>query len=201
MSTVIVVNAADTGDCELELASGSSCTNTPDYGFACRPSNCLDGILTPGSCGVACDASGLLADASSVGDCTNALIAGTFCTQETGGGYLCSSSTCSSEGVFTPGTCTVRLAPIIDLAAVSSPYSGSITGNGDEVDVCGSGPEQGFSIVLQPDQRVRVNQASNTFDSKHTLRYGGSYPGESEVSCVDDPDLSQLTYTNDGSTQ
>ena len=39
-------------------------------------------------------------------------------------------------------------------------------------------------------------QTSNTFDSKHTLRYGGAYPGESEVSCVDDPDTSKLTYMN-----
>jgi len=38
---------------------------------------------------------------------------------------------------------------------------------------------------------------SNTFDSKHTLRYGGSYPGNSEVSCIDDPDISELTYTKD----
>jgi hypothetical protein len=91
----------------------------------------------------------------------------------------------------------VRLAPILDLATISSPYSASITGNGDEVSVCGSsGPDQGFSIVLEPDQTIRIGQTSNTFDSKHTLRYGGAYPGESEVSCVDDPDTSKLTYMN-----
>ena len=32
----------------------------------------------------------------------------------------------------------------------------------------------------------------------HALRYGGRYPGISEVGCNDEPDTSELTYTNTG---
>jgi hypothetical protein len=66
--------------------------------------------------------------------------------------------------------------------------------------VCGRGPEQGFSIFLQPEQRIRVGQVSNDFTSAYTLRYGGFYPGESEVTCVNsyNDTLIETTYMNDG---
>ena len=64
--------------------------------------------------------------------------------------------------------------------------------------MCGAGVEQGFSFELGPGESIRIKQASNTFDSRHTLRYGGSYPGDFEVECVDDPDLLELSYTNGG---
>ena len=78
-----------------------------------------------------------------------------------------------------------------------SPYAASINGNnGDEVSVCGDGRDQGFSFVLEPGRMISIKQQANNFDSKHTLRYGGRYPGESEVACVDDPETSELAYTN-----
>ena len=87
---------------------------------------------------------------------------------------------------------------VIDLALVTSPYSGSTTGNSDDVAVCGSGAEQGFAGVLEPGSTITIGQTSNTFDSRHTLRYGGGYPGDNVVDCVDDPDEAELSFTNAG---
>ena len=87
---------------------------------------------------------------------------------------------------------------VIDLALVTSPYSGSTTGNSDDVAVCGSGAEQGFTGILEPGSTITIGQMSNTFDSKHTLRYGGVYPGDNVVQCVDDPDTAELSFTNAG---
>jgi hypothetical protein len=64
--------------------------------------------------------------------------------------------------------------------------------------VCGSGADQGFFFDLQPGWAIQIGQTSNMFDSKHALHYGGACPGDSEVSCVDDPDTSELMYTNSG---
>ena len=87
---------------------------------------------------------------------------------------------------------------VIDLSSVTSPYSGSTTGNSDDVAVCGSGAEQGFAGILEPGSTITIGQTSNTFDSKHTLRYGGVYPGDNVVDCVDDPDEAELSFTNAG---
>jgi hypothetical protein len=87
---------------------------------------------------------------------------------------------------------------VIDLSHVTSPYSGSTTGNSDEVAVCGVGAEQGFVAYLKPGSTITIGQTSNTFDSKHTLRYGGAYPGDNVVQCVDDPDETELSFTNAG---
>jgi hypothetical protein len=94
---------------------------------------------------------------------------------------------------------------------ICSPYKGSTEDNGDEVSVCGGpnddeahlgGPDQGFSAVLQPGQRIRINQVDNNFETAHTLRYGGNYPGESEVICEkSEGDIAErevATYTNEG---
>jgi hypothetical protein len=81
-----------------------------------------------------------------------------------------------------------------------SPHSSSTSGNSKDVSVCGSGAEQGFSYDLGAGDRIRIGQSSNTFDSQHTLRYGGPYPGDLEVDCVDEPDTSELTYTNKGTS-
>jgi hypothetical protein len=112
-----------------------------------------------------------------------------------------SSSYPSITGLpHTEGLHTVRkLADaVIDLLVVTSPYSGSTTGNSDDVAVCGRGAEQGFAGILGPGSTITIGQTSNTFDSKHTLRYGGLYPGDNVVQCVDDPDTATLSFTNAG---
>ena len=87
---------------------------------------------------------------------------------------------------------------IIDLSTVTSPYSGSTIGNSDDVAVCGQGADEGFGALLAPGSTITVRQTSNTFDSRHTLRHGGVYPGDVVVACVDDPDTNAMSYTNYG---
>ena len=80
--------------------------------------------------------------------------------------------------------------------SIFSPYYGTTRNAADNVNVCGSGADQGFSFNLPPRETIKIRQTYNNFDSKHTLRYGGAYPGEFTVSCVDDPDYTELTYEN-----
>ena len=53
-------------------------------------------------------------------------------------------------------------------------------------------------LSLRPGSTITIGQTSNTFDSKHTLRYGGVYPGDNVFECVDDPDTAVLSFTNAG---
>ena len=92
--------------------------------------------------------------------------------------------------------CRLCFSKLFFVSLSCSPYSGSTSGNSNDVDVCGNGADQGFSYILRPGQRIIIGQISNTFDSMHTLRYGGDYPSDSEVDCVDDPDTTTLSYTN-----
>jgi hypothetical protein len=90
--------------------------------------------------------------------------------------------------------------PSFSLPVRHSPYNGSIVGNSDDVSACGNGPDQGFSYMLQPGERIRVGQTSNTFDSRHSLRIGGVYPGDVEGVCTKEPDFQKETYANFGTS-
>jgi hypothetical protein len=109
-----------------------------------------------------------------------------------------SETSCGSGDYNYDCLCGALEGAVIDLLSANSPYSGSTSGNSDDVDVCGSGAEQGFAGFLEPGSTITIGQTSNTFDSKHTLRYGGLYPGDKVVQCVDDPDTATLSFTNAG---
>ena len=102
-----------------------------------------------------CDASDLLQNADNLGDCSRVLVHGASCQNEPSEGHQCSESYCD-DGILRRGGC-FRLATscdapdaVIDLSLITSPYSGSTTGNSDDVSVCGVGPEQGPVAVLEP---------------------------------------------------
>jgi hypothetical protein len=80
----------------------------------------------------------------------------------------------------------------------TSPYSSSTLGQPNDIILScgGNGSEQAFSYLLQPSWRIRIWQSWNNYDSRHELRYGGSYPGDTVVSCIDDPDTAQMEYKN-----
>jgi hypothetical protein len=89
-------------------------------------------------------------------------------------------------------------AGVIDLATLTtSPYTGSTVGNPNDISLCGNGPEQGFWYVLAPGHGIAIGQTSS-FDSMHTLRHGGTYPGKVSVACVNAPDESPIEFLNDG---
>ena len=142
-----------------------------------------------------CDATRLLPYAVDIGDCTAFLRHDATCTQTGLDGYTCFSK--CQHGTLVNGRC-FQAGVIIDLAAASSPYRGSTSGNPSDINLCGNGPEQGFSYVLAPGQGIAIGQTSTSFDSMHTLRHGGQYPGEVLVDCVDSPDKNPIEFLNDG---
>ena len=92
--------------------------------------------------------------------------------------------------------------PGANLASMSSPYTGTTSSRSDHLKVCGNGKDEIFFIDVAPGWNLTIGQTENNFDSKHTLRWGGSCPGANVVSCVDDPDTTQLSWTNPrGSTE
>ena len=102
----LILNAADTGDCLAVLPSGEFCSQGPRPGWkVCSPSYCSDGILTEGVCEASCDASTLLPNATSVGDCSSDLMSGESCNQVGVVGMdTCSASHCWN-GILTEGIC------------------------------------------------------------------------------------------------
>jgi hypothetical protein len=141
-----------------------------------------------------CDATRLLPNAVDIGDCTAILRHDATCTQTGLDGYTCVSK--CQHGTL-DGRC-FQAGVIIDLATTSNPYSGSTVGNPNDINLCGNGPEQGFSYILAPGHGIAIGQTSSSFDSMHTLRHGGQYPGEVLVDCVDAPDRSPIEFLNDG---
>jgi hypothetical protein len=93
---------------------------------------------------------------------------------------------------------TLQGGVITNLAAASNPYHGSTSGSPNDISLCGHGPEQGFSCILAPGHGIAIGQTSSSFDSMHTLRHGGTYPGEVLVNCVDAADESPIEFLNDG---
>ena len=57
-------------------------------------------------------------------------------------------------------------------------------------------------IVLFGRQRMALNETHyyflSDYDSMHQLSVGGICPGETVISCLDDPDTEPMSYTNDG---
>jgi surface protein len=142
-----------------------------------------------------CDATRLLPHAVDIGDCTAFLRYDATCTQTGLDGYTCFSK--CQHGTLVDGRC-FKAGVIIDLATASNPYRGSTSGNPNDIILCGNGPEQGFSYILAPGHGIAIGQTSTSFDSMHTLRHGGTYPGEVLIDCVDGPDESPIEFLNDG---
>jgi hypothetical protein len=130
-----------------------------------------------------------------IGSCTAFLRHDATCTQTGLDGYTCFSK--CQHGTLVDGRC-FQTGVIINLATESSPYRGSTSGNPNGISLCGNGPEQGFSYVLAPGHGIAIGQTSTSFDSMHSLRHGGPYPGDVSVACVDASDESPMAFVNDG---
>ncbi len=91
-----------------------------------------------------------------------------------------------------------------DLSKLSSPYSSSTTGYKSNFSFCSFSysPDRIFYIDVPNGNTLSIGQTFNDFDSRHSIRIGGSCPGNTELVCVDDPDIQTHTYTNNaGSLQ
>jgi Zn-dependent metalloprotease len=83
-----------------------------------------------------------------------------------------------------------------DLAKLTSPYSGTTEGYKIDFSFCGNSPDRIFYIDLLPGDSLTIGQIDNDYDSRHSLRYGGSCPGNTEIICIDDPDIQIHSYAN-----
>lgn len=95
-------------------------------------------------------------------------------------------------------------ADAVDLSGEVSPYSSSTSSLQNDFSFCGMGSSNDFICYydVEPNATIEIWQSSNTFDSKHTMRYGGACPGDNEIDCIDDPDTDPITWVNTtGSTE
>jgi len=128
------------------------------------------------------------------------------------------NSSCTSQN--TARTTTVQclsctpLPPIpgdncsnaLDLGSLTSPQNGAtnVAGVNNDISICsmGSSNDMIYYIDIDNGSTLNIGQTVNNYDSRHSLRYGGSCPGSIEIICTDDPDTQLETWTNNtGQTQ
>ena len=89
---------------------------------------------------------------------------------------------------------------VIDLASLTSPVSGSTTyASNDFILGClssSSAKDVIYSIQVPDGATLSIGQTSNAYDSKHSLRYGNTCPGDQLIVCTDDSDIQTETWEN-----
>jgi hypothetical protein len=91
-----------------------------------------------------------------------------------------------------------------DLAGLTSPYAATTTGYTNDFSFCtmGTSADRIFYIDVPNGYQISINQVSNLYDSRHTMRYGNACPGDNEIACIDDPDTDPISWINTtGSTE
>lgn len=85
-----------------------------------------------------------------------------------------------------------------NLSILPCPYSGSTVGYSSDFTFCsmGSSPDRVFYIDVPHGYTLNIGQTYNDFDSRHTVRIGGTCPGSTELICIDDPDTQPYNYMN-----
>ena len=84
-----------------------------------------------------------------------------------------------------------------DLSQLTSPYSSSTVGYKSNFSFCSMySPDRIFYMDVPNGSTLNIGQTYNDFDSRHSIRIGGSCPGNTELFCVDDPDIQTHTYVN-----
>ena len=85
-----------------------------------------------------------------------------------------------------------------DLSLLTSPFNGTTTSYKSDFTLCNTSgtPDRIFFIDVPPSKQLTIGQTSNDFDSRHSLRVGGSCPGTTEIACIDDPDTQSHIYYN-----
>ena len=89
---------------------------------------------------------------------------------------------------------------VIDLASLTSPITGStaLASNDFILDCLSSTSAKDviYSIQVPAGATLSIGQTSNSYDSKHSLRYGDTCPGDQLIVCRDDPDTQTETWVN-----
>jgi hypothetical protein len=99
-----------------------------------------------------------------------------------------------SNNIYSQDNCTNAL----NLALQTSPISSTTVGRANDFSFClmGSSPDVIAYYDLPHGSTITIQQTTNNYDSRHTLRYGGACPGTIEIVCTDDPDLQVETWKN-----
>lgn len=90
----------------------------------------------------------------------------------------------------------------IDLCGYTSgttgTYAGTTTGMINDFSFCSmsSSEDMIFFLDLPDGETLTINQSTNGYDSRHSLRRGGACPGTTQIVCTDDSDTKVETYTN-----
>jgi len=84
------------------------------------------------------------------------------------------------------------------LSDLTSPYAATTTGYlPDFYNYCGNyAPDRIFYIDVPEGYQIEIQQVSNTYDSQHAMRYGGSCPGTHKIVCVNDSDTRVEKWLN-----
>jgi hypothetical protein len=107
---------------------------------------------------------------------------------------------CTMRARGEPAVCSA-----VDLTDYSSPVTGTTSSASNVFNPsCGAGSYGAndiiFTLSVPPGATIWFEQSSNDYDSVHELRYGGACPGSNYVECVDDPDLTAVSWTNTASS-
>lgn len=144
---------------------------------------------------------------------------GTY-SNTTGPGVVASTGTCLTFVWSTDGNQAARLGWLAsfkclvpqpndcsnayDLSTLTAPYSNTTATASNNFTECsmGSAPDHIFYYDLPAGSTITMNQTTNNYDSRHTLRYGGACPGANLIVCTDDSDTQVETWQNcTGTTQ
>jgi hypothetical protein len=89
----------------------------------------------------------------------------------------------------------------INLSLITSPFNGSTTPASNSFSFCGMGWSKDliFYYDIAVGDGIKIWMPWNDFDSRHTLRWGGACPGNTEIDCIDDPDEYPITWSNNTS--
>jgi hypothetical protein len=90
-----------------------------------------------------------------------------------------------------------------NLAALTSPYSGTTVGYADDISICSTGyPDRIFYIEVPNGYSIDIWESANSYDEYEYMGYGASCPGNTTINCWDNDALLHNTWTNNtGSTQ
>jgi hypothetical protein len=86
----------------------------------------------------------------------------------------------------------------IDLATLTPPTSSTTAGTNNDFSFCtmGSAPDLIYYYDLPVGSTLTIQQTTNGYDSRHSLRYNGACPGTIEIVCTDDPDTRVESWQN-----
>jgi hypothetical protein len=96
---------------------------------------------------------------------------------------------------------------VINLDDLTSPYSGTTTGATNNFShTCSTNnisSDLYFSITVPVNYTLQIGQPENGYDSENYVAYGdcpGSGGNTTQIACFDDPDLTQVSFTNSTGT-